>query len=143
MTTQNLKYKTHIDTLIQQGELLPALKSPNAQDAYRFVFSSMPERNHLPVCVSNPRRVLPPGIKISGYALSCFSDEQKAESRYINFSKTFKLISKTIGDSIAFGQLNNCDGLISEPDIQTTHFDFFEFTSCDASKIFTLKRTLI
>lgn len=141
MTT--LKYKIYIDTLIRQGEPLPALKSPSEQDAYRFVFSSAPERNHLPVCVSNPRRVLPPGIKISGYALSCFSDEQKAEARFVHLRKTFKLISKTIGDSIAFGQLNTNDGLISEPDIHTSHFDFYEFASCDASQIFTLKRALI
>lgn len=143
MTTQNLKYKAEIDTLIRQGERLPELTSPKAQEAYRFVFAGLPERNHLPVCVSNPRRILPPGIKTSGFALSCFVEEEKAEQRYNALSKTFKLISRSIGDSIAEGVLEESDGLMTEPETVTSHFDLYEFTSFDASKTFKLKRSLI
>lgn len=143
MTTTNLKYKAEIDDLLRQGEILPELYSPEAKVAYRFVFATEPERNHLPVCVANPRRVLPPGIKTSGYALSCFENEEKAELRYRILNKTFKLISKTIGDSIAEGILNACDGMMTQPDAQTAHFDLYEFSSFDGNQIFTLKKTLI
>lgn len=139
----NLKYKKQIDELVRQGENLPVLYSPKAQDAYRFVFATEPERNHKPVCIANPRRILPPGIKTSGYALSCFENEEKAELRYRILNKTFKLISKTIGDSIAEGILNKDDGLVTQSDIQTAHFDLYEFSEFDANRAFTLKRTLI
>lgn len=139
----NLKYKAEIDTLLRQGESLPKLYTPDVQAAYRFVFATEHERNHLPVCVANPRRVLPPGIKTSGFALSCFENEEKTELRYRILKKTFKLISKTIGDSIAEGTLNACDGMITKPDMQTTHFDLYEFSEFDANRTFTFKRTLI
>lgn len=129
--------------LLEQGETLPTLTAPDMQKAYRFVFSNTPERNHLPACILKPSRTLPAGMRTSGYALSCFTDEDKAEARYQALHKTFKLISKTIGDSLAEGTLLGEHGMMSAPDELSTHFDFYEYASFDASLVFTLKRPLL
>lgn len=136
------KYNTEIDRAIAAGASLPKLLLPNDKEAYRFVFSKFPERNHLPVCITNPKRVLPPAIRTSGFALSCFGVEEKALQRYSALKKSYRLISKTIGDSITFGIITNRDGMITEEDDSTSHFDFYEFESCSPSAIFTFKTVL-
>lgn len=139
---KQFKYSDDIEKAIVAGAVLPQLFVPNDKGAYRFVFSKSPERNHLPVCVSNPKRMLPPAVKTSGYALSCFGIEEKALQRYAALKCSFKLIAKTIGDSIAYGQISNDDGMITEEDASTSHFDFYEFEECAPSDIFTLKTVL-
>lgn len=139
---KRFKYNTDIEKAINTGAVLPQLFAPNDKDAFRFVFSAYPERNHLPVCVSNPKRVLPQAVKTSGYALSCFGIEEKAMQRFEALKRSFKLIATTIGDAIAYGQIANADGMITEEDTATSHFDFYEFENCTPSDIFTLKTVI-
>lgn len=136
---KQFKYHKEIEEAVQTGASLPELLAPNNKEAFRFVFSSQPERNHLPVCISNPKRVLPPAIRTSGYALSCFGIEDKALLRYGTLKRSFKHIAKTIGDALAHGIISADNGMITKEDEGTSHFDFYEFECCTPSDIFTLK----
>ena len=137
------KYQQQIDGLIKSGLTLPELFSPNGLTAFRFAFKDDKEKNHLPVSVINPSRVLPDDLKFSGYALSCYDDEQKAVFRYKNLCKLNKKMRLTLGDSLCYGKLENNDGLISEIETFSRHFDFYEYANCDLSKTFTIKRILL
>lgn len=137
------KYKIEIDKAIEAGAVMPILYSPQNKEAYRFVFISAPNRNHIPVCVSNPKRVLPKDIMTSGFALSCFGNEEKAIIRYNILKRSFKMIKKTIGDGIAYGIITDNDGMITEENVETSHFDFYEFSQCNPEQIFTLKNEMI
>lgn len=137
------KYKIEIDKAIEVGAIMPVLYPPQDKGAYRFVFMSEPNRNHIPVCVSNPKRVLPKDIMTSGYALSCFGNEEKALVRYNILKCSFKLINKTIGDGIAYGIITDNDGVITEESVDTSHFDFYEYSECKPEQIFTLKHEII
>lgn len=121
------KYQNQLDMLQAMGYNMPQVFEPCDKQAWRYVFSSTPERNHLPVCVANPKRELPGSLKTSGYALSCFGNESKAVVRYKALKSTFKQISLTIGDSLASGVIRNVDGRITKEDVWTSHFDFYEF----------------
>lgn len=136
------KYQLYIDKAIEAGATMPTLYIPNNKSAYRFVFMNEPNRNHLPVCVSNPKRSLPKEIRTSGYALSCFGDEEKATIRYNALKRSFKLIAKTIGDGIAFGIIKTNDGMITEENSETSHFDLYEFSNCVPEQIFTIKNEI-
>lgn len=137
MNQTEYKYQKELDALKDVGFDMPKVELPNGKAASRFVFSSDTSRNHIPVCVSNPKRVLPGPIKTSGYALSCFGDSNKAKSRYAALKATFKQIQQTIGDSLAQGIISNNDGQITEEDINTSHFDLYEYKTCDLNKTFT------
>lgn len=136
------KYQEFIDKLAVEGFDMPQVYSPEMKDSYRFVFSNQPEKNHLPVCVSNPKRILPGPIKTSGYALSCFGTQAKAENRYKALSSSFKRISSAIGDSLANGCITNEDGMITSED-KTSHFDLYEFENCNLNKTFNITKSLI
>lgn len=131
------KYRAELEALIGAGYDMPEVSLPNDKEASRFVFSDDPNRNHLPVCVSNPKRVLPGPIKTSGYALSCFGDSEKAKVRYAALKASFKQIQQAIGDSLAEGSIMNEDGRITAEDAGTSHFDLYESISCDLNKTFT------
>ena len=62
---KKLKYQTYIDKVVSEGTVLPELMVPEDKLAYRFVFSDNPEKNHIPVCVMNPKRILPNDVKKS------------------------------------------------------------------------------
>lgn len=139
---KQFKYHKEIEEAVQTGASLPELLAPNNKEAFRFVFSTQPERNHLPVCVSNPKRLLPPAIRTSGYALSCFGTEEKALLRYATLKRSFKLIAKTIGDGLSQGVISNDNGMITKEEIATSHFDFYEFECCNPTDIFTFKTVI-
>lgn len=138
LLTMKFKYQTAIDELLAQGLSLPELFAPNGLHAYRFVFESSHERNNKPVCVQNPKRVLPNNVRLSGYALSCFNNQGKAEQRYRDLCESFPRTPLTIGDSLSGGELHNEDGMITAPDVNTGHFDLYESEVCDLNKSFKL-----
>jgi hypothetical protein len=128
--------------LLASGSKLPDLYAPNGIDAFRFASQQHTENNHKPVCVQNPSRTLPEYLKTSGYALSCFSEEEKAIKRYNMLKKTFKHISTTMGDSLYSGILTNEDGLITEVDKDSGHYDLYEYEGCDLNKTLNFKKSL-
>lgn len=136
------KYQQQLEALEAAGFSMPDVVAPDELSASRYVFSESPERNHLPVCVSNPKRILPGPIKTSGYALSCFGDSTKAISRYNALKSTFKQIQQVIGDSLAEGILSKEDGRITQQDTATSHFDLYESKDCDLSKTFSITTEL-
>lgn len=136
------KYQQQLEALEAVGFSMPNVVTPDNLSASRYVFSDSPERNHLPVCVSNPKRVLPGPIKTSGYALSCFGDVTKAISRYNALKSTFKQIQQTLGDSLAEGVLSKDDGRVTPQDAATSHFDLYESKDCDLSKTFSITTEL-
>lgn len=131
------KYQAELDALKEEGFDMPEVVLPNNKEASRFVFSENPERNHLPVCVSNPKRVLPGPVRTSGYALSCFGDSGKAKARFAALRASFKQIQHAIGDSLAEGIIANEDGRITIEDSSTSHFDLYESKTCDLGKTFS------
>lgn len=137
------KYQSHIDHLLAEGYCMPDVTEAINISAFRYVFSNSPERNHIPVCIQNPKRQLPDGIKLTGYSLSCFADGTKAEKKYYALQKSFRLISSVIGDSLANGVLTSNDGMVTEVDTHTSHFDLFEYKSCNLNNSFTIKKALI
>lgn len=137
--TIKLKYQTYIDKVVSEGAVMPELIVPEEKLAYRFVFSDNPEKNHIPVCVMNPKRILPNDVITSGYALSCFGDENKATDRYATLKQSFKMIAKTIGDALSEGNISKDDGLITIESESTSHFDLYEFEHCNPAAIFTTK----
>ncbi len=143
LNINQFKYQKQMEGLLKEGLKMPELHSPCGMEAYRYVFSNGDNRNHKPVLVLNPTRSLPDELKFSGYALSCFDNEDKAVSRYRKLCKTRKKISLVLGDALSFGHLNDTDGMISNVDLDTRHFDFYEFENCDLSNTFSIKRILI
>jgi len=136
MDNLEYKYQAQLMALREEGFEMPEVNLPNGKKASRFVFAKFPAKNHLPVCVSNPKRILPGPIKTSGYALSCFGDAEMAKERYIALRKNFKQIQQTLGDSMAQGVISNEDGRITTEN-NVSHFDLYEFKQCDLNKSFT------
>ena len=132
------KYQEYIDELLAQGLKMPELHSPDGINAYRFVFSGDNGNNHKPVCIQNPSRRLPDNERFSGYALSCFNNQEKAERRYSSLCKSFKRTPKVIGDSLCGGIIENDDGMITLQDLASGHFDLYESETCDLSKTFNI-----
>lgn len=95
--------------------------------------------------MSNPRRMLQDISKgketTSLLALSCFATSEQAESFYGNLRKTFKNISKSIGDALTEGTLTNEDGK-NTADSPNGHFDFYEYIGCDLNKTFRITKEL-
>lgn len=131
MDMMDFKYKTEIDHLLSLGFTLPDLSEPKDKTAYRFIFKDIPEKNHIPPYIQKPRRALSYKATISGYALSCFEDEDKAKKKFQLLASNFHNIKKTIGDSISVGTITRADGMISPANINTTHFDLYEFRECN------------
>ena len=90
---KEFKYQVHIDELVNRGLDMPKLHQPYCLEAFRYVFSDDIQRNHKPVLILNPSRRLPDDLMFSGYALSCYDDEDKAVIRYRNLCKTRKKMS--------------------------------------------------
>lgn len=134
-----LKYQANIDKAVSAGATLPELFAVDSKLSYRFVFSEESGKNHIPVCIMNPKRVLPLDVMTSGFALSCFGNEDKAKERYDALRQSFKMIAKTIGDALSEGTIKAGDGLVTEEAQATSHFDFYEFETCCPADIFTIK----
>lgn len=136
----DFKYKQHIDSLLSLGITLPELVVPNDKHSYRYIFKDIPEKNHIPQYIKNPKRALTAIEKTtattSGYALSCFEQEDKAKVHFASLEANIRNVRKTIGDSLASGTISESDGLISIANSGTTHFDLYEYCTCDLSTTF-------
>lgn len=136
----DFKYKQHIDSLLSLGIELPELISPNDKHSYRYIFKDKPEKNHIPQYIKKPQRALNEiersTATTSGYALSCFEQEEKAKAQFASLEANIRNIRKTIGDSLASGTISESDGLISIANASTTHFDLYEYCTCDLSTTF-------
>lgn len=136
----DFKYKSHIEDLISSGINLPFLKEPEDTVGYRFIFKDNPEKNHIPQYINNPRRLLTAiekkNASTSGYALSCFKKENKAQERFAALAANISQIKKTLGDSLSTGIIRNEDGKITIAEEQSTHFDLYEYCECNLSNTF-------
>lgn len=74
------KYQDEIDSEINQGCAFPLLHEPNGMLAYRFIFDYEHPNNFLPPLKIKPKRRMDASIRVTGYALSCFEDQDKAEN---------------------------------------------------------------
>jgi|GEM_PF-633625 len=146
MKTTSLKYKTEIEQLILKGATLPGLNVIENKLAYRYVFKEPHNNNHKPIYIQNPKRIITDSdksrIETSGYALSCFEDENQAVKKFEDLKINSKNIGLLIGDSLASGLLCIDDGLITKSN-DKSHFDLYEFSECDLSSKFTVKKQLI
>lgn len=140
------KYQSEIDLLIDKGAKLPLLFNPQNKCAYRYVFNKINPNNHKPVYIQNPQRAITNmdknRINTSGYALSCFEQEDKAIQKFNELRANFRNIVLTMGDALCSGTLNDKDGLITHPNLET-HFDLYEFHGCDLSITFKVTKALI
>ena len=138
MEEGKFKYQKQIDELLAMGCQLPELFAPNNMRACRFAFSEEGHTNHIPQYMSNPKRMLLDMGKgkanTSFLALSCFA--------YINLRKAFKNAANAIGDSLSEGQLANEDGKKTST-AANSHFDFYEYESCDLNKTFQITKSLM
>lgn len=140
------KYQSEIDILINEGAKLPSLSEPKNKDAYRYVFSEVNPNNHKPIYIQKPQRAISDMDKkrfsTSGYALSCFEQEDKAIQRYNALKANIRNIALTMGDALCNGTLNEEDGLITQAN-DDTHFDLYEYCDCDLSSKFKIIKVLI
>ena len=147
MLEYDFKYRLELQNLIDKGAQMPQLHIPTSKTAYRYVFSDKPDKNHIPVYIQKPKRAISDADKnkltTSGYALSCFENEDKAVAKYNEYKAHSPQIKKTLGDSLSNGILNESDGLITTANQESSHFDLYEFRECDLSLKLQIKRTLI
>lgn len=100
------KYQAEIDALIQQGLKMPEVVKPNDLKGFRFVFSTDMSKSYLPNYIMKPQRAIMNGqrkVDVGGYALSCFTEKDKAIKFYHLLAKNMRNIYKAIGDSISSG----------------------------------------
>lgn len=147
MIDYNFKYRSELQRLEEeQGISLPQLHIPESKLAFRYVFSDKPEKNHLPVYIQKPQRAISDADKsrlsTSGYALSCFEDEDKAVNRYDELRSHSPKIMNTLGDALSYGILSESEGLITDAN-DDTHFDLYESASCTLSETFQIKKSLV
>ena len=69
--------------------------------------------------------------------------QKKAVAKYNEYKAHSPQIKNTLGDSLSNGIINNTDGLITTANSESTHFDLYEFSACNLSQKFQIKRTLI
>lgn len=138
---ETYKYQAEIDALIQQGLKMPEVVKPNDLKGYRFVFSTDMSKSYLPNYIMKPQRAIMNGqrkVDIGAYALSCFTEKDKAIKFYQLLAKNMRNIYKAIGDGISSGIVTNNDGNITKP-ASNGHYNLFEFPLCDLSKTFKLE----
>lgn len=143
------KYKTQIDAQIALGAMMPKVHEPNNLYAYRYIFiNDIEGKNHKPPFIVKPERaVVKPGKcipPVEGYALSCYTDCDKAVEAYNNLVVERPFLRKQLGDTLCSGTITNNDGNVTAPNINTTHFELFEFVDCDMSNVFTtIEKSLV
>ncbi|MGH1363895.1 MAG: hypothetical protein ACRBF0_10085 [Calditrichia bacterium] len=118
------KYSEQISSL---HNCPPTNYSPQATDAYRFVYKSNPERSYIPVAKGNPKRINDRSDmkKCQAWGLSFFNTEENAIAKFEDLKRRNKNIAKTIGDSIALVKLEESDGVCS-PVGEKGHFTLHE-----------------
>lgn len=112
--------------------------------AFRFVSSANMEESFLPQLRRKPERALKMNAvrRCSGWALSFFSSQEAAGAFFTKLQKNNPKVHKTIGDSIAVGELHPADGASEEPD-DSGHFNLHENSSVVLHDRFRLVHHLI
>jgi len=110
--------------------------------AFHFVFKNETnaKKNFLPAIKKNPKRGV--GFKKQGqlcrsYSLSMFESKSGAMQFYSNLQKINKNIGKSIGDSLASGQLKRSYGLYGDKR-EYGHFSFFIYNNIDLNLHFEI-----
>ena len=93
--------------------LMPELFPIENLISYRYVYKNNPLNSNLPVYVSIPGHKFK-NKTIKGYALSCYTDAEKAEERLYNILSSSPNFRKTGGDTLADCVLDKNDGMMSE-----------------------------
>jgi hypothetical protein len=143
----DFKYQIELNRLFENGQELPSLDVPQSKLVYRYVFDYEHPNNHKPIYIQNPKRRQSHADKdrltTSGYALSCYEEEELAVQKFNSLKKTCKNIGNAIGNALCSGILDNKDGLITDPNKKTTHFDLYEYHECNLGSKFEIKQRLV
>ena len=144
---EGLKYKDEIRKIILDGGEEPEeINSANDLNSYRFAFNSNNRNNHIPVYKQTPPRLIQDKamnkLTCSGYALSCFSSQIHAEALFKKHKNTNKNFHKIVGESLSNGIISNADGLVTVQNSKT-HFDLYEYISCNLRVTFNIVKSLI
>ncbi len=111
---------------------------------YRWIHKNFNhENNFKPVLLINPSRIDEFDSceqKCSGYGLSLFIDEKKAEKKLKSFLRRKPMLSEVFGDSIAIGKLNEEDGVANKPD-NSGHFTLHESEASNIKLKFKFLKT--
>jgi len=121
------KYHTYIHDLT---DCPPTHAYAQEIEVFRFVFKQIDDqRNFAPVYILKPKRRHPkdPHHKTcSGYGLSLFNTLENACSRYADLLESIPSFPQTVGTHIAKGQVNNDNGVATEPN-SDGHLTLYEF----------------
>ena len=116
------------------------------REAFRWVFQLIDdERNFIPRYLHSCYHEAEKNNCV-GYALSMFDSEEQAIARLNILSKGRKDLYKKLGTHIAKGTLTINDGISNNSSIDSDtsgHFSFFEYTSTDLSKRFTVSKQIM
>ncbi len=142
-----LKYSKEIKNLLSQGIKPPKeLISPDNLQAYRWVFENPNAKNHLPVYIQRPQRIIQAkerdNLDTSGFALSCYDNEFNSENNFRKHLKSTPNFWKIVGNSISTGILLDSDGRMTNIS-SYGHFDLYEFAECNLNSKFTIIKKII
>ena len=112
--------------------LMPELFPIENLISYRYVYKNNPLNSNLPVYVSSPGHKFK-NKTIKGYALSCYTDAEKAEERFYNILSSSPNFRKTGGDALANCVLDKNDGMMSEIG-EYTHFSLLLLYKVEGQK---------
>jgi hypothetical protein len=121
------KYHTYVNNLT---DCPPSHAYAQDLTAFRFVFNQIEDhRNFAPAYILKPKRRLardPHHKTCRGYGLSLFDTVENACKFYADFVESSPNFPQTVGTHVAQGQINESDGIVTEPDVKG-HFTLYEF----------------
>jgi hypothetical protein len=106
--------------------------SPEKRNSFRIVKGVDHKDNFLPPLIIKPQRrhsetfKNDPSELCSGYALSFFVSLDSVREYFAELLEQMSNAHKSVGTHVAKGALDECDGVMSEPD-EDGHFDLHEF----------------
>lgn len=104
--------------------------------AFRYVFKDIEdERNFLPINVLNPENIEKFGCP--GWALSFYSDLNKAKKRYSTILSDRPKAYKKLGTYLANGILQKADG-ISNKEEDSGHYSHYEYIDVELKSKFSI-----
>lgn len=110
------------------------------RSAYRFVYKDIEEvKNFLPVNLVSPENSK--SYSCIGWALSFFSDQDKAKRRYYALLKNKPMLYKKIGTHLAMGHIQKTDG-VSNDEQSSGHFSHYEYIEVELKKSFVILEVL-